>query len=249
MKNITDQPALVLDDIEYKTLVVADLHLGLEYEIYKKGISIPSRIEKQKTKILKLIEKTDVKRLVLLGDVKHNVPQMSFNERKKLPGFFQQLSEKIKVWIIKGNHDGNIEDIANCAKIFPSSGTKIDKYYLMHGQAWPSADICDCEELIMGHLHPAISFKDRLGYTSKLSCWLKATTNNEKIKERFKNEKINLKNATVMPAFNDLITGRPLNTDESKGLGPITTNKIIEIDESEVQLLDGTYLGKIKDLK
>jgi metallophosphoesterase superfamily enzyme len=37
------EPALLLED---KILVVADLHIGLEYEIYKSGITIPSKLGK-----------------------------------------------------------------------------------------------------------------------------------------------------------------------------------------------------------
>ena len=51
---VTGQPALVFN----RNLVIADLHIGIEYELYKSGIKVPTQIEKMKEKIDSLIKKT-----------------------------------------------------------------------------------------------------------------------------------------------------------------------------------------------
>ena len=52
MKFLTE-PALLLTN---RVLVITDLHLGIEYEIYKSGITVPSQIEKLEERIDNLIK-------------------------------------------------------------------------------------------------------------------------------------------------------------------------------------------------
>ncbi len=44
---LLNEPALVVENT-IKTLVIADIHLGIEWDLYSSGISIPSQIEKRK---------------------------------------------------------------------------------------------------------------------------------------------------------------------------------------------------------
>jgi hypothetical protein len=58
-----------------------------------------------------------------------------------------------------------------------------------------------------------------------------------------------------VPPFNDFLGGRPVNskrieeTHAAEGLGPILRSGAVDIDDAEVHLLDGTYLGHVKQLK
>ena len=89
LKFIQNQPALVFN----KNLVIADIHLGLEYELYKSGINVPSQTEKMKKKIDQLIKKTKPNRLIFLGDIKHQIPGVSWQELKEVPEFFEHFSK------------------------------------------------------------------------------------------------------------------------------------------------------------
>lgn len=252
MKFLSEKPALLLDEPEEKSLILSDLHLGIEYEIYKKGINIPPRMEKQKKRILNLINKTDSKRLILLGDVKHNVPKISIGERERLPSFFESLVNEVEVHIIKGNHDGNIEKIVQNeeVEIHSSSGYKMDKFYFNHGHAWPDKEVLRAETLIRGHSHPALEFKDKLGFSSKLPCWLKCKINNKILENKLgKVDEKNLKKVITVPSFNKMISGMPVNREGKKPLlGPILKNNIIDIQECKIYLLDGTLLGNPKEI-
>lgn len=235
------EPALLID----KILAIADLHIGLEHEIQESGITIPSQIEKIKKRIDNLIKKTRAKHLVILGDVKHQVPDISWQEYREIPEFFEHF--KIKVSIIKGNHDGNLERLVKNRNIYEPSGFKIKEYGFIHGHAWPDISLLDCEYLIMAHVHPAIEFFSE-GFRAVEPCWLKCDIDTNKLKKRFKlNTK--LKKGIIMPAFNHLIGGMAFNSKDFEPLGPLLKNNILKWKDAEVYLLDGTFLGNLDNLK
>jgi hypothetical protein len=51
-----------------------------------------------------------------------------------------------------------------------------------------------------------------------------------------------------MPAFDDLGRGTPFNLEGVKLLGPILSNHVFDIGRAEVHLVDGTFLGQLKDM-
>src|SRR3989344_5322388 len=63
---LTDRAAYIR---EYRMLVVSDLHLGIEYDIQRSGITIPSQTSVLKERLNKLIRQTKAKSLVILGDI------------------------------------------------------------------------------------------------------------------------------------------------------------------------------------
>jgi putative SbcD/Mre11-related phosphoesterase len=230
-----------------KAIIIADLHLGIEHEIFNSGIKIPSQVDRLEKRIDELIRLTRAKHLIILGDVKHQVPNISWQEYKEIPKFFEHFS-KIKVSVVKGNHDGNIERLTpKEVDIYEPSGFKIDKFLLTHGQAWPDKNDMDAEYLIMGHVHPCIEFFTE-GFRSTEPCWLKCEIDNKKLFEKFK-IKTKLKQGIIMPAFNHLIGGMAFNSKEFEPLGPLLSNKVLKWKESEVYLLDGTFLGNLNKLK
>ncbi len=250
MKFLKERPALVLDEMESKTLVLADLHLGLEYEIYKKGISIPPRMDKQKDRILDLVDETGAERLFLLGDVKHNVPTVSISEKERLPEFFDALCKEVDVKIAKGNHDGGLEKLVEGtrAEVSSTSGFRVGDFYFNHGQSWPDEEVIKARTLIRGHSHPAFKFQDDLGFSSTVPCWVKGPVRRGELKEKY-GKKGKLEEVVIVPTFNQLISGMPMNSDREKSLlGPILENRIMDMDESKIYLLDGTFIGKLEDL-
>ena len=60
----------------------------------------------------------------------------------------------------------------------------------------------------------------------------------------------------IMPSFNDFLGGRSINESRprkeigSKALiGPILRSEAVDVDDSELYLLDGTYLGTLNLLR
>lgn len=156
--------------------------------------------------------------------------------------------------IIPGNHDGDIEGlIPRDVILHEAEGTTIanGKIGLIHGHAWPNPKLTRAEAIVMGHNHPTIEFKDGLGARVTEPAWIRTKLKAENLPEEFK-EKLNEEEPeiTIMPAFSKLVGGSPINRKiPEKLLGPLFKADAIELDTAEVHLLDGTFLGKLKDLR
>jgi putative SbcD/Mre11-related phosphoesterase len=249
MKFIKNFPALFIEEI--KSLIIADLHIGIEYELYKSGIKIPNQVKEMEKNIEKLIKQTKAKRLIILGDVKHDVPGISYQEMREIPEFLKTISKMISVDICLGNHDTYLKEILpENIKLHGTKGFKIKNFGFNHGHAWPSEELLTCDCLIISHTHPIIQFIDKFGYRIIEPVWVKGKIDKEKVKEKYKIKKTGKLEVIVMPAFNRLLGGTPVNikTNNDELLGPLLKNEFIDLKMAEIYLLDGTYLGKLKDI-
>jgi len=227
---ITDYPALKIK----KSLVIADLHIGIEYEILQKGV-IVNQVDDLINRVINLINLTKANELIILGDVKHNVPYIQKQELK-IPFFLKEINKSVKVKIIPGNHDSFIKKlIPDDVIITDPSGLLINNYGLLHGHTKLPEKMKKSKTIIIGHNHPVIKFKDKLGLSFIRQVWLIGHNEKQKI--------------IIMPAFSKLVGGTVINEleDENELLGPIA--KQIDLNNANVFLLDGTNLGMIKDLK
>jgi hypothetical protein len=245
---LTNYPALYISD--EKILVISDLHIGIEHELFQYGITIPSQAEKFREIINDLIKITKAKTLVILGDVKHKVPGVSYREMKEIPKLFETLNTKVMIHITQGNHDTYLKNLLpEKVKFYSSRGFKIRKYGFFHGHAWPSKNLMKCDHLFIGHIHPAIEFKDKFGFRSIEQVWIKGKLDELTVKKRYNIEKTGKLQTIMLPAFNKLLGGITLNTIvKNKYIGPLATNKVIDISKSKAYLLDGTFLGTIQSL-
>lgn len=248
IKFITDYPALFIS--KERILVIGDLHVGLEYELYGYGIIIPPQAEKFSKLIDRLIKTTKAKTLVVLGDVKHEVPGISYREIKEIPKLFSYLTKKIQVICCKGNHDTYLEELLpKEVKIYSSRGFKIGSYGFFHGHAWPSKKLIRCDWLFAAHIHPAIEFVDSLGYRHIEQVWVRGKLNEKIVKKKYRIKKCGKMRLVISPTFNRLLGGLSLNSTFNKEyLGPLFGNAV-DIDKCKLYLLDGTFLGSIKQLK
>jgi len=242
LEPIPDHPALVAGD----ALVVADLHIGLEEELREKGVHVPSRAESMGRRLVELADRHGAERLVILGDVKHLVPKMAPRERRDVYVFFRDLEGTFReIVVAQGNHDGILKDIAPRVVRFRSPyGFRLDDVGFCHGHAWPYKKVMEAKTLVMGHNHPAVGFRDVLGQRQILPCWLRAP-----LLRRHKRYAKLPREAIIVPSFNELCGGTPLNDVHAKFLGPLFREGLILAEEAEVHLLDGTALGRLRDLK
>ena len=247
IKFITNQPAAFIQ--EEKALVIAELHLGLEHELFNKGITILPQREKFQEGIEKLFKLTKAKTLIILGDIKHKVPGMSIREERELPKFLEYLKEKFKLILVKGNHDADIEQIVpKGIKVYGSRGFRLGSYGFFHGHAWPSKKLLQCDHLFLAHLHPGIEFRDKFGFKITEQVWVKNKLDAKKVKKKYRLEKTGKLNVVVMPTFNKLLGSISLNKLLEKE-EPGIVAKLMDMEKSKIYLLDGTFLGYLKDLK
>lgn len=234
-------PALRIDD----TLVIGDLHIGVEAHLGKKGVHITSRTDDMFDTVIEAAG-TDVNRVVMIGDIKDSVPGSTKQEYREIPVFCDRLLDAFsEVCIVRGNHDTSIEDfVPGAVRIVPATGMCIGDIGLVHGHTWPSKEVMSKKTLVMGHEHPTVLFRDGVGAHMSEPCWLRGNfkeTSDEKypqLPERF----------IVVPAFNRLLGGSPVNVIGSSLLGPVLNSPLVDLDGAGIYLLDGVNLGKRSDL-
>ena len=239
---IPNTPALIIDD---RILVVADLHIGMERELKEAGFILPSQTDNITKRLISILQDKKPEKLIVLGDLKHNIPKTSRQEWDEIPLLVQTLQEYVEdVELLPGNHDGGIGRLLpGNVRVWTSKGTVVGDVGLFHGHAWPSKEVMSSKIAIMGHDHPTVKFVDNLGMKASKRCWVR--TNFRRKSERY--QKLP-KELIVMPAFNDFCGGTPMNDPKSRLLGPVLSNKFLVLNKSKLHLLDGTYLGVRSDL-
>jgi putative SbcD/Mre11-related phosphoesterase len=256
-------PALLIKHKNERTLVIADLHIGWEIALAEEGVYVPSQTSKLLQKITELINTYKPHKLLFLGDIKHTIAKAQPEEWQDVPNFFETLYKQVKnIEIILGNHDGNLEPLLpETIKIHPKLGIKIGNIGLFHGHAWPPTELLKSRTLIMGHIHPVITFRDPIGYRITRQVWIKAncnTTQLEKIllKQTKSKKKPKITRLIIMPSFNDFLGGQPINwkekpekTNQTSFMGPLLRSRIVDIENAEVHLTDETFLGTVHQLR
>jgi hypothetical protein len=243
LRPIPQTPALFIK--EKGMLVISDLHIGIENELQEQGLHVSSQLPQMWYIIKQLCDDYQPKTIVLLGDIKHSIPQTPFHEKKQLRSFFQQLNELAVIHVIPGNHDGNIQwYLPDDVQLHKSDGVCFDSLACVHGHRWPKEEVMNASHLLMGHTHPTLMLQDRLKYETYESCWVKTRLNAKRTKEKYDsfNEDLEI---IVLPAFNPLCGGMAVNKEGI--MGPM--NVLIDNDKSEYFLLDGSYLGTSKTLE
>ena len=237
---ILNEPALYIK--EKKTLVIADLHIGIERELRESGLQIASQTKAMTTRLLAIIKKNHPKEIILLGDIKHNIPTSTIQERTDVKEFFATIQSYGAIHVIPGNHDGNIKKLLPPNTILHrSDGCVLDNVGYIHGHRWPAKEIMECNCIIVGHTHPTIMLSDRLGYQTYELCWLRGSIT-DSIREKY--QLIENPSIIMMPPFNPLCGGIAVNSEPI--IGPF--NKILDVKKAHVYLLDGSSLGRVQDI-
>jgi putative SbcD/Mre11-related phosphoesterase len=270
-------PAALVKTQKTRTMVIADLHIGWEMALSERGIHVPTQTPKLIQKLKDLIFKYKPENLLVLGDVKHTVATAEMGEWHDVPDFFSEAKRQVdEVWIIRGNHDGNLEPLLpESVRILPATGVRLGEVGFFHGHRWPSPTLLECRTLVMGHVHPVVAFRDPAGFRITRQVWIKAECDKtqltqvllqkHKIKTKKNPEETLWKHYTVkprvaqlfvMPSFNDFLGGRPLNERRLSGkpgseriVGPVLRSEAVNMENAEAYLLDGTFLGALSQLK
>jgi len=242
LQPIPNEPALYIKN--QRTLVVADLHIGIEHELRLQGLNIPSQTQLLTHHLITIIKNVHPQDIILLGDIKHNIPTSTREERQDVYQFLETIQTYATIHIIPGNHDGNIYKwVPEPIQIHPSDGYRVDNIGFIHGHRWPREELMTCTHLLTGHTHPTIQLTDRLGYKTFEPCWIRGTFSEQKIKKRYPN--MTNPELIIFPAFHPLCGGVAANTDHL--IGPLASS--LDIHTADIYLIDGTHLGKIRDIQ
>jgi len=251
MKFLNEEPCLIIR----RKLIISDIHLGIESRFYKDGIRMPSQTKFIAEKLRRLVQDNSLSEIISIGDLKHEVPGTSFQEQREVPEFIDSVSKFAKIRLLSGNHDGDIERLTG-NKVGIGKEIKTGSYYLTHGHMWPDKKFLECKVIIIGHEHPQIEFRDALGYRFTEQVWVRARFSWQKISKQYRlKKKSTLPELVIMPAFNRFSGGISLNRKYEKtrredgtiGLGPLARSA--DMKNADIYLLDGTHIGKLKDIK
>ncbi len=262
-------PALLLQENSDRVLVVSDLHIGWERLLSQRGVHVPSQTPKILNMLLQLVKECKPTQLILLGDVKDAIAKVEMEEWRDIPEFFETIQKEVAdIQVVIGNHDGNLEPLLpETVKIHPSTGTVFGDVGLFHGHAWPAPELLGCKSLVTGHVHPTVAIRDPMGFRMTRQVWVKAPCDGEQLTKTLlkhlgtKNNnqpevKLKVSQLFIMPSFNQFLGGRPINEKRKAGkkktgayIGPILRSGCVNMDDAEVYLLDGTFLGTVHQLK
>jgi len=262
IKPLIPYPALLLED-SIKALVIADLHIGWDIELSSKGIHIPSQTFRLKARLREIADKIDADILFILGDVKHTIASAELSEWRDIPDFFDEALELFdKVVVVPGNHDGGLELLApRNVEITDTKGILWNGIALMHGHTWPRLHLLEAKVMLMGHLHPTILFRDSFGLRFSKPVWLRIPFDRDNLVKIYSRrlrksveeltDMIRVEKLIVLPSFNDLLGGQPVNSIKGSDelLGPILRSESAILDEAEVYIVDGTYIGRLNILR
>lgn len=240
---IPSKPVLILEG-ERKYLVVTDLHIGFENNMMSNQIFIGknSTINESIQELSQIIDSEKPDSVILLGDIKSSIKNISRNEWDEVPLFFKKIREKCDVILIPGNHDADIQRLVpDNISMISSTGMVEENVLLTHGHTMPSENFSHVDKIIMGHIHPVFFQEDSIINGQRV--WVSIKTKKENI---FPNKTGEIE-ITVIPSFNKYFYATH-RKQYKKSISPII-NKIKEITKARIITLDGTIIGNESNIK
>ena len=234
---VPSKPALILEG-EKKNLIVTDIHIGFENSMISNKIFTGknSSINELIQELTEIIDIEKPNSVILLGDIKSSIKNISRNEWDEIPLFFKKIREKCDIVMIPGNHDANIQRlIPDNISMISSTGMVDENILLTHGHVMPSENFSHVDKIIMGHLHP-IFFQEN-SIINGQRVWVSMKTEKENI---FPNKTGEIE-IIIVPSFNKYFYTIQ-KKQHKKSISPII-NKIKTISKAKIITLDGIIIG------
>ncbi len=252
LRPVTGTPTLVLEpeDAGPRTLLLADLHLGLGASRERPG-GPPEADARQLAESLRVTaEAVAARRVLVAGDVKHPIVGTPVPLRPVVFDFFATLlSAGLEVEVVLGNHDvGLVRHLPREVTVHPASGAVLDGVGVFHGHTWPSEAVLRAPTLVVGHLHPgfrlAPSPDDPVG---KRRCWVRLELpppSPPRTRHRPRHL-IRAREVIVLPAYNPLAGTEALNRQRPARGRTFLYRRFLSQGTPRAYLLDGTDLGTL----
>lgn len=248
IRPISSKAALIIDE-EIKRrryIVISDLHIGFESQIYTRGINIDGEtfFDEMIKDLSDLIKSNKVHAVILLGDLKSTIGSISKQEWRKIPQFLKFLSEVADIYFVPGNHDSNIRFlIPENINVISSKGMVLDDTLLIHGHTIPTIARANIKRIVMGHIHPVFLKDDSVINGQRVWVYLKI------IKNVIFPATQGALDIVIVPAFNRYLYA--INERHyTKSISPIIAKAIKSnaIQQALVVSLDGSVVGDTETL-
>ncbi len=244
LKFLYNEPAILLD----KNLIIADLHLGVEAETLSRSVAI-RKVRENIEKIKKLVEKFNVKRVIVTGDFKHKIPKKNKKDKREneengedneiedneiekieksinIRKIINEMKSFVDLVIISGNHDGGIKEKVN-EMVIKNVG-------IIHGHRWPSEKILKCSTIICSHIHPFYTIEDKFGKKRERVFLIGKFTEEfyrdyeKKFRKNIRKKIKKVSKVIIIPTFNDLVYGKDIR-EIDRGIFSKKRFKIVSI--------------------
>lgn len=143
-------------------LLIADVHLGKAMHFRKHGLAVPVAIaEAELARLDRLLEAHPTRKLIVLGDLFHSVPNTEWAM------FFHWLDQhpELEIQLVLGNHDIHLKE-----SLHPRMKLSKQLYFNgIHLQHEPNAQ--EEQAVVCGHIHPAYRLKGRGKQSLTLPCF------------------------------------------------------------------------------
>ena len=234
---VPSKPVLVLEG-KKKSLVVSDIHIGFENSMAANQIFIGKNSSTRETiqEITQIVDDEKPDSIVLLGDIKSSIKNISKIEWNEIPIFFKEITKKCEVILVPGNHDANIHKLVpDNVSLISSTGMVEEDILLTHGHTMPSENFSHVNRIVMGHLHPVFFQEDSILNGQRV--WISIKTEKEKI---FPNKTGELE-ITIIPSFNKYFYATTKRRNK-KSTSPII-DRIKTTLAARIVTLDGVIIG------
>ena len=214
---ISSDRCLILD--EGPTVVLGDLHLGYERALEQEGLYLPRiNTDSIRESLNDLLSRYEPARVVLLGDIKHDFKQASFEEKQEVRKIFSLLGEAAQVVAVKGNHDNYLQNIVSDMGFLVVEHIDIMGFRLEHGHVDSGK-----RPVIIGHEHPSVRIPGSVGGGLKIQCFVHAERDG----------------VIVLPPFSPFASGNDLVLDKDCVMAPALKDS----DYSSSKLYGVTDMG------
>jgi putative SbcD/Mre11-related phosphoesterase len=253
-------PILIIENSDIdKYLVISDLHIGFEDKINKKGVFIDPKksVDELIDFLSKIISNTQIKNLIILGDLKSSVNVITRSEWDNVPYFVKSISKFCNIYLIPGNHDGNIIHlISDDVNLMSVKGMEINNILLTHGHVIPIIGK-NINKVVIGHLHPILIKEGNILNGQKV--WIRIILK-KKEKESKNNSNDNIERKIefiIIPHFNKYLNYYQNYSNENKIKGkkskiPLLNNLITkkkwQLEAAYLISLDGAIVGSENEL-
>ncbi len=214
--------------------MAADLHVGLEHSMSRKGVRVPLQSSKMAGRLASIAISQGCRDIVLLGDLKDQVSGASPATAAALADFFQRLSAaRCAVTLVPGNHDGDIARALPQSVGLASAGGMLlsdegESVALLHGHAMPSEAVAGSGTFVVGHRHFAL----RSGRAT-VPLWVRGEFGAGR-------------RLVVVPPFNELLPGS--SPKQAEGERSFVAGALSAGRRMQAFTLDGTCLGELSAL-
>lgn len=226
----------VLYSSKLKAVIMSDVHIGYEEELAKKGVYLPSA---QKRRFISIYKRSreifGVQHFIVSGDLKHIFFKLGTQERRDLEEIFRVMKEDgSELVVTKGNHDNYLSIITDkFDNVRLVDEVKEGELLIYHGHR--EADLGGISTVVIGHEHPRVTLRDKLGVSRKMQCFLKVPLREGQ-------------EAIVMPSTGTYQAGNDISLLHSNFMSPIMREKAILEKAKPFGIIEGHGILEFPEL-